>query len=311
MQSNYYSIKLPENRKARVELWKYLKQTDLQKLLDLFEEKTEEDDDDDDEDFFLTTSIDSGRGKNVFLAFSSLVSKLLKLNASDARQAILIEKYYYLIRFARSKQFNVEQTSALVSIFTRTHDLACDTAFGNLDETFDYFKELVLVYAVHRPPFSISLFTPQQIQLVVQYFFDSYFKQFKLFKYVFTPEVVFDVQLKYNGLKPTADDELNLALDVDALKESEFMKQTSERNEDVALQSQLANNDEKENLVELRQFIKGYLDKKLDVVKDELMFDELMQQKHNTAHAKHASHKADAQKTSKSRSELTKSPKKK
>ena len=42
------------------------------------------------------------------------------------------------------EKFKKEQISALISVLKRTHDLAMSTSFGNLDETFDYFKNLIL-----------------------------------------------------------------------------------------------------------------------------------------------------------------------
>ncbi|CAJ0936353.1 unnamed protein product [Ranitomeya imitator] len=40
-----------------------------------------------------------------------------------------------------------------------------------------------------RPPFSIGLFSPQQLLHMSDYFVNTYFRHFKLYKYVFTPQI--------------------------------------------------------------------------------------------------------------------------
>ena len=77
----------------------------------------------------------------------------------NKKSRILIDKYFYLFKFSLENLFNKEQISCLLTIAKKTHDLAVDTSFGNLDETFDYFKKSLLIHAVHRPPFSLQLFT--------------------------------------------------------------------------------------------------------------------------------------------------------
>ncbi|XP_009428913.2 cilia- and flagella-associated protein 119 isoform X1 [Pan troglodytes] len=53
-----------------------------------------------------------------------------------------------------------------------------------------------------RPPFSIDLFKEQQLLALEDYVVNTYFRHFKLYKYVFTPQVRLDLSLTYMGLQP-------------------------------------------------------------------------------------------------------------
>lgn len=53
-----------------------------------------------------------------------------------------------------------------------------------------------------RPPFSINLFKEEQLLALADYVVNTYFRHFKLYKYVFTPQVRLDLSLTYMGLQP-------------------------------------------------------------------------------------------------------------
>ncbi|XP_006507808.1 cilia- and flagella-associated protein 119 isoform X1 [Mus musculus] len=53
-----------------------------------------------------------------------------------------------------------------------------------------------------RPPFSIDLFKEEQLLALADYVVNTYFRHFKLYKYVFTPQVRLDLSLTYTGLQP-------------------------------------------------------------------------------------------------------------
>uniref|UniRef100_A0A2K5S1G1 Cilia and flagella associated protein 119 n=1 Tax=Cebus imitator TaxID=2715852 RepID=A0A2K5S1G1_CEBIM len=53
-----------------------------------------------------------------------------------------------------------------------------------------------------RPPFSIDLFKEEQLLALEDYVVNTYFRHFKLYKYVFTSQVRLDLSLTYMGLQP-------------------------------------------------------------------------------------------------------------
>ncbi|XP_022086401.1 coiled-coil domain-containing protein 189-like [Acanthaster planci] len=135
----------------------------------------------------------------------SLLADQFKLSddESNSSSAVLLDLYYYTIQFALDHGFNKEQLSAFFSIVKKTHEVCSETPFGNLEQTYNYFKELVLCHAVKRPPWSINLFSPDQVHQITDYVLNTYFRHYKLYKYVFTPMVRLDLSISYAGMPET------------------------------------------------------------------------------------------------------------
>lgn len=123
----------------------------------------------------------------------------------NPKHAVLLDLYYYTLQFARQQVFNKEQTSAFFSIVKNTHTVCTETPFGNVQQCFNYFREMVLCHAVKRPPFSVDLFKPAQVRSITEYVINTYFRHYKLYKYVFTPLVRLDLSMKYEGMPATPE----------------------------------------------------------------------------------------------------------
>jgi hypothetical protein len=286
-KNSEFQIKLPVYRRPKLELWREIDPNNSDTLLGCFEI-------DDYEEFFhrLETNnikLDHNVTNNVkpdrYHLFKNLISKLLKLNLSNRKDLILIDQYYYLTEFSLNKKFNKEQINILLSIARRTHDLAIESSFGNLDQTFDYFKNSLLIYAVHRPPFSLNFFSPKQIELILNYFLDTYFNQFKFYKYVFTRAVRLNLEFEYKNLEKDIRREENDSNQVGLLLENELEALNSgdnnnnnnnltDRNE-----SRLSpilddeSNSNVEQMNELKEFVKKYLNEKMIQVKKDILVE--------------------------------------
>ena len=113
------------------------------------------------------------------------------------KEKILLDLHFHTLLFAKEQKYNEEQTSALFSIIKKTHNKAVETPFGNIDDTFAYFKELLACHSVKRPPFCIYLYHVQEVVAITEYAINTYFRHFKLYKYAFTPKIVMNVSVKY------------------------------------------------------------------------------------------------------------------
>ena len=139
-ESDFFSVKLPEYRKPKLELWSFMPLNDLDTLLTCFDSSE-----------FLT-SADNKRKTNLsqYQMFTELISQQLDMSPELKKDQILIDKYYYIVLFGLNSGLSKEQINCLLLIVKRTHELAIETSFGNLDETFDYFKKLLVLNSVHR-----------------------------------------------------------------------------------------------------------------------------------------------------------------
>ncbi|XP_031572549.1 coiled-coil domain-containing protein 189-like [Actinia tenebrosa] len=135
----------------------------------------------------------------------SILADIFKIkdHKEELRSGILIDLYYYSIQFAKDNNFTKEQISAFFSIIKCIHEMAIDTPFGNVKPVFEYTKDLILCHSIKRPPFSIALFSTDQVKNITTYIVNTYFRHYKLYKYAFTPKVRLDLAIDYIGLPAT------------------------------------------------------------------------------------------------------------
>uniref|UniRef100_A0ACB8EVP3 Uncharacterized protein n=1 Tax=Sphaerodactylus townsendi TaxID=933632 RepID=A0ACB8EVP3_9SAUR len=177
---------MPKEHKAKICMWKYL---DVHSM-DLIDKAQTTDE------------------------LKSLLSELLSLQdfPSNPRSAILLDLYFYCIQFCLKQGFNREQTSAFFSIVKDTHEACVETPLPNVEECYKYFTELVFCHSIRRPPFSIDLFSQDQLVLIADYMINTYFRHFKLYKYAFTPQVRLDVSFSYVGMPEPKEEDPTAAL---------------------------------------------------------------------------------------------------
>ncbi|XP_071945598.1 cilia- and flagella-associated protein 119-like [Antedon mediterranea] len=184
------------------------------------------------------------------------------------RSAIVLDLFYYTLQFAIDHHFSKEQTSAFFSIVKKTHEVCTETPFDNLEICYNYFKELILCHAVKRPPWSVNIFSPEQVHLVTEYVLTTYFKHYKLYKYAFTPLVKLDLSISYDGVPLTPEPvdvcEETQEFETEAIKESEDVQ-----GECVEVEESAKPATEEENAVEreLRQIVTDQLSVEIQKLK--------------------------------------------
>uniref|UniRef100_A0A6I8PKW8 Coiled-coil domain containing 189 n=1 Tax=Ornithorhynchus anatinus TaxID=9258 RepID=A0A6I8PKW8_ORNAN len=118
------------------------------------------------------------------------------------KEAVFLDMLCHALLFCRQQGFSREQTSAACALLQDTHKACIATPLGNVEECYSLFTHLLFCHGVRRPPFSIDLFEKEQLLSLADYVLNTYFRHFKLYKYVFTPQVRLDLSLDYVGLPP-------------------------------------------------------------------------------------------------------------
>ncbi len=137
---DFFTIKLPEYRKPKLELWKFIPLNEMDMLLACLDSQE-----------FLNSEENRHQSKlTEYKRFTNLLSQQLNLDQKSKKDMIIIDKYYYITKFCIANEFTKEQISCLLLIIKRLHEFAIETSFGNMDETFDYFQKQLVIYAVHR-----------------------------------------------------------------------------------------------------------------------------------------------------------------
>ncbi|XP_074476027.1 cilia- and flagella-associated protein 119 isoform X1 [Sebastes fasciatus] len=135
----------------------------------------------------------------------SALCSVFEVELPEPRRGVLLELYIQAVLFCRECNFKKEQTSALLSIIKSIHEVNIETPLNDIEQCFKYCKELLLCHSVRRPPFSINLFSSEEVDRVLKYIYNSYVRHYKLYKYIFTPQFKLDLSLTYSGM-PDQDD---------------------------------------------------------------------------------------------------------
>ncbi|XP_019572803.1 cilia- and flagella-associated protein 119 isoform X9 [Rhinolophus sinicus] len=136
-------------------------------------------------------------------AMREVLAELLGLGCHERglRDAITLDLFSHALIFCRQQSFSLEQTSAACALLQDLHKACVATPLGNVEECYRSFTSVLFCHGVRRPPFSIDLFKEEQLLALADYVVNTYFRHFKLYKYVFTPQVRLDLSLTYLGLQ--------------------------------------------------------------------------------------------------------------
>jgi len=103
----------------------------------------------------------------------------------DKRQAIKLDLFFTTFQYAAGAGFSPTQISSLMSIVKETHEESMAKILI-VEKSFQVFRAYMLQHSVHRPPSSVGVFTEYEAQKVIDWAIGAYFRQYKLYQYVYT-----------------------------------------------------------------------------------------------------------------------------
>jgi len=137
----------------------------------------------------------------------SLLGSYLGVSYEDERKVrIALDFHFYNFAFAKEQAFDARQTSTFISlmhaVMQRDHksnnnnnnnssssnsssDESSNNSNATMSTSYAYFQQVLLKHCVERPPQSVQVFDSRQAEAILDYAMDSYFRHFKLYKYVF------------------------------------------------------------------------------------------------------------------------------
>lgn len=92
--------------------------------------------------------------------------------------------YFYAWRWAQEQRFSHEKTSTFLSIMRQVYTKAITDRYS-VHESFDHFKWLLQMHWCQRPPFSIGVFSQEDVSNITKYFVDNFYRQYKLYQYLY------------------------------------------------------------------------------------------------------------------------------
>ncbi|XP_010770439.1 cilia- and flagella-associated protein 119 [Notothenia coriiceps] len=200
----------------------------------------------------------------------SALCRVFGVDLPEPKRGVLLELYVQTVLFCRECNYKKEQTSALLSIIKATHEVNIETPLNNIEQCFKYCKELLLCHSVRRPPFSINLFNSEEATCILNYIYNRYVRHYKLYKYIFAPQLQLDLSFTY-GIpgqdEPTMEN--SSALDVENVMEKETEASIGEpEGATLGSQSELKGLIERE-VREQMTLVSGQMDQRMKDIADQ------------------------------------------
>ena len=106
----------------------------------------------------------------------------------------------------------MEKASTMVAIVKAVHTKAVVEVM-TVENSFGFFKTLALQSSVHRPPYSLGIFSFAEMKDMSEYVLSMYYRHYKLYQYAYTDLVRMDIEPAKSILEtPTAFASLGLAI---------------------------------------------------------------------------------------------------
>eukprot|EP00596_Hydrurales_sp_CCMP1899_P007705 CAMPEP_0119051172 /NCGR_PEP_ID=MMETSP1177-20130426/72879_1 /TAXON_ID=2985 /ORGANISM="Ochromonas sp, Strain CCMP1899" /LENGTH=194 /DNA_ID=CAMNT_0007030289 /DNA_START=28 /DNA_END=612 /DNA_ORIENTATION=+ len=120
------------------------------------------------------------------------LEEYMNIKESDQRKRdIAVDFHLFNFTFCKDQAFDDYRTSTFMSIMaeifnkdTSTHD-----PIQSRTHSFETFQQLMLKHSIHKPPISIQVFDESDLEAILKYVIESYYRQFNLYKYVFSPRL--------------------------------------------------------------------------------------------------------------------------
>ena len=138
-----------------------------------------------------------------------LLSKSLKLEsptaAGDTTADIINDFYFFNYAFCKDLGLPANKVSTFLCLMKTVIDADCATPSSesnSMEKSYARFEELLLKHSVERPPYSVGTFNREDVAAIVEHATNHYFRQFKLYKYIFTPKLMTTIkQVGCEGLE--------------------------------------------------------------------------------------------------------------
>jgi hypothetical protein len=132
--------------------------------------------------------------------FRDTLSSYLNLTLAtiDSKNDILLDYHFYNMVFCKENGFTPIKTSAFVAIMKKVLDEDVNADHRDVRQSFYRLKELILEHSVDRSPWSVGIFDEDDIDPMLDYATNNYFRHFRLYRMCMAPRV----QLKLTQHNP-------------------------------------------------------------------------------------------------------------
>ena len=128
--------------------------------------------------------------------FRTTLASYLNLSLADidAKNDVLLDYHFYNMVFAKKNGFTPLKTSAFLGIMKALLDEDVNAEHRDVRQSFFRLKELLLEHSVERPPWSVGIFEEADIDPILTYATNNYFRHFRLYRMCMAPRVQMELK---------------------------------------------------------------------------------------------------------------------
>jgi len=110
------------------------------------------------------------------------------------RTEVLCDLHYHNYAFCMSRDFSPDKIATFLAIMKRVLEEAVERKLP-VDEAFDVFKTWLLKHSVERPPWSVGIFTFDDVQALTDYVHSTFFRHYKLYMHTYMTRCDVDIRV--------------------------------------------------------------------------------------------------------------------
>eukprot|EP00775_Hariotina_reticulata_P005753 gene5752-5993_t len=149
-----------------------------------------------------------------------------QLGDHQLRNDIILDLYSYTLKQGQAWGLGDEQLSCLFGLVKEVHSASVGQRL-TVERSFDFFKDTLFNHSIQRPPFSIGVFTPEEMRAILDWMLHTYYQHYKLYQYAFVKRIT----LSLTSYQPTSLVELVPILPplAEALTEEQHQQELDEQ----------------------------------------------------------------------------------
>ncbi len=107
--------------------------------------------------------------------------------ADEKKQKIALDYHFYNYAFCKDRAFDARRTTTFLSIMHTIwlRDTESNSAADTIATSYAFFQDILLKHCVERVPYNIKVFDQDEVSGIIDYVVESYYRQFRLFTYIF------------------------------------------------------------------------------------------------------------------------------
>lgn len=115
-------------------------------------------------------------------------------NREYAQAEALLKFYVMNLRFAVESGMSDEKASTLFSVLKLAHFTSMERSLP-ATQSQEEMQSLLLIHAVEHPPYSIGVFSPEDLRRILDFATDTYYRHYRLYRCLFTARPLMDLSI--------------------------------------------------------------------------------------------------------------------